>query len=103
VWLLNKSAILLEKNGTPAMVVVDPGKPSDNGFYTTKVKPGDSILRIRKVKPIGVTAKKVRFTDSELDTHEVKAQVKPKKGKQRTRKSLVPSGTEPQECVGGSR
>jgi hypothetical protein len=83
VWL-NKSAILLEKNGTASMVM-DPGKPSNNGFYTTKVRPGDSILRIRKVKPIGVPAKRVQFTDSESNTRKVK----PSK-RRVARKSLVP-------------
>ena len=50
-----------------------------------KVKPGDSILRIRKVKPIGVTAKRAQFTDSESNTRKVK----PSKGRV-ARKSLVP-------------
>jgi hypothetical protein len=63
------------------------------------VKPGESILRIRNVNPIGVTEKKVRFADSASDTHSAKSLAKPMKGKQRTRKSLVPLGTVPQECV----
>jgi hypothetical protein len=66
-------------------MVMDPGKPSDNGFHTTKVRPGDSILRTRKVKAIGVTAKKVRFTESESSTRKVK----PSKGRV-AHKSLVP-------------
>jgi hypothetical protein len=58
-----------------------------------KVKPGNSILHTHKVTPKeGATAKHVRFTDSELDTHKVKAKVEPTKSKHSTRKSLVPPG-----------
>jgi hypothetical protein len=68
-----------------------------------KVKLEPSILRTRNLTPTGVFEKKVRFAGRKSDTPSAKSLAKPMNGTQRTQKRLVPSCTEPQECVVDSR